>query len=192
MIGSSQISIDPHGRHKKSSEPHKMSWRAGIHGSDPVTWDVKHTARSRGEVIEIRRVELGAAVATEHVAVQAVEEQHHEIRGATASSTAPVAAGITSAGPDMEAMVCSARRRPVSRAGAGGGAPDLPGAGLMQAAAQWQGARVRRCLIAVEATQRQPALASRMLDGVAGRRQFLLARRGDRDEARIAKGRVAL
>ena len=49
VIGSSQISIDPHGRHRKSSAPHKMSWRAGMHGSEPVTCDVNRTARSRAK-----------------------------------------------------------------------------------------------------------------------------------------------
>ena len=45
-MGSSQTSMEPQGRQRKSSEPHKMSWRAGMHGSDPVTWDSKRTARS--------------------------------------------------------------------------------------------------------------------------------------------------
>ena len=46
-MGSSQISIEPQGRHRKSSDPHRMSWRAGMHGSEPVTCEVKRTARSR-------------------------------------------------------------------------------------------------------------------------------------------------
>ena len=37
VIDSSHSSIEPHGFHKKSSAPHKMSWRAGIHGNEPVT-----------------------------------------------------------------------------------------------------------------------------------------------------------
>ena len=49
VMGSSQTSMEPHGRHRKSSEPHRMSWRAGMQGSEPVTWDVKRTARSRAK-----------------------------------------------------------------------------------------------------------------------------------------------
>ena len=47
VTGSSHTSIDPHGLHRKSSEPQRMSWRAGMHGSEPVTCEVKRTARSR-------------------------------------------------------------------------------------------------------------------------------------------------
>ena len=36
VIGSSQISIEPHGRQRKSSAPHRMSWRAGMQGSEPA------------------------------------------------------------------------------------------------------------------------------------------------------------
>ena len=46
VIGSSQISIDPHGRQRKSSEPQRMSWRAGMQGSEPVTCEVKRTERA--------------------------------------------------------------------------------------------------------------------------------------------------
>ena len=37
-----------------------------------------------GEPVEVRRLELGAAVAAEHVAVEAVEQQHDDIARATA------------------------------------------------------------------------------------------------------------
>ena len=47
VMGSSQISMDPQGLQRKSSEPQRMSCRAGMHGSDPVTCDVNRTARSR-------------------------------------------------------------------------------------------------------------------------------------------------
>jgi hypothetical protein len=30
-----RISIEPHSRRRKSVAPHKMSWRAGMHGSEP-------------------------------------------------------------------------------------------------------------------------------------------------------------
>ena len=56
-----------------------MSWRAGMHGSEPVTWEVKRTARSRGEPVEVGRVELGAAVAAEHVPVQTVEQEDDDV-----------------------------------------------------------------------------------------------------------------
>jgi hypothetical protein len=46
VIDSSHSSIDPHGFHRKSRAPTRMSWRAGMHGSDPVTWDVNCDARS--------------------------------------------------------------------------------------------------------------------------------------------------
>ncbi len=43
--GRSHSSIDPQQRHRKSREPQRMSWRAGMHGSEPVTWRVKRVAR---------------------------------------------------------------------------------------------------------------------------------------------------
>jgi len=42
----SHTSIEPHGRHGKSSEPTNRSWRAGMHGSEPAWWFVKRTARA--------------------------------------------------------------------------------------------------------------------------------------------------
>src|SRR3954470_17943142 len=38
--------MEPHGRHKKSSAPHRMSWRAGMQGSEPVWWRVNRVARA--------------------------------------------------------------------------------------------------------------------------------------------------
>ena len=46
VIGSSHSSIEPHGRHRKSSAPQRMSWRAGMHGSEPVKWFVNRTDRA--------------------------------------------------------------------------------------------------------------------------------------------------
>ncbi len=43
-MGCSHASIEPQGFQRKSSAPQRMSWRAGIHGSDPVTWRVKRVA----------------------------------------------------------------------------------------------------------------------------------------------------
>ena len=36
--GRSQISIEPQGRQRKSSDPQRRSWRAGMQGSEPVKW----------------------------------------------------------------------------------------------------------------------------------------------------------
>ena len=36
VMASSHNSTDPHGRHRKSRDPTKMSCRAGIQGKDPV------------------------------------------------------------------------------------------------------------------------------------------------------------
>ena len=45
VMGCSHSSIDPQHFHRKSRAPHRMSCRAGMQGSDPVTWLVKRTAR---------------------------------------------------------------------------------------------------------------------------------------------------
>ena len=45
-IESSQTSIEPQGRQRKSSAPQRMSWRAGMHGSEPVWCRVKRVARA--------------------------------------------------------------------------------------------------------------------------------------------------
>ena len=75
---SSQISIEPQGRQGKSRAPTRMSWRAGMHGSDPAWCRVKRSASSakRGEV---RGGELAAAVGLEHVPVQAVQQDDHQV-----------------------------------------------------------------------------------------------------------------
>ena len=78
MIGSSHSSIEPHGRHRKSSEPVSRSWRAGMHGSEPVTWRSKRTD-ARREPVEVRRGELGDAVRADEVAVEAVEEDDDDV-----------------------------------------------------------------------------------------------------------------
>ena len=44
-MASSQTSIDPHGRHGKSSAPTSKSCRAGMQGNEPVWWFVKRTER---------------------------------------------------------------------------------------------------------------------------------------------------
>ncbi len=46
VMASSQISTEPHGRQRKSSAPHRMSWRAGMHGNDPVWCSVKRVDRA--------------------------------------------------------------------------------------------------------------------------------------------------
>jgi hypothetical protein len=46
VIGRSHTSTEPQGRHRKSRAPQRMSWRAGMHGSEPVTWRVNRVARS--------------------------------------------------------------------------------------------------------------------------------------------------
>ena len=46
VMASSQTSIEPHGRHGKSSAPTSRSWRAGMQGSEPVWWLVNRTDRA--------------------------------------------------------------------------------------------------------------------------------------------------
>ena len=77
-MASSHTSIDPHGRHRKSSAPTRMSWRAGMQGSEPATWLVNRSPRAA------RRSRSGvsnsvAAVAAEEVPVQAVEQHHDDV-----------------------------------------------------------------------------------------------------------------
>ena len=78
VIDSSHSSIDPHGFHRKSSDPTRMSWRAGMHGNDPgdVAGELRRPQR---EPIQVRSGELGAAVGTEHVPVQRVEQDDHDV-----------------------------------------------------------------------------------------------------------------
>ena len=46
VIGFSHSSMEPHGFHRKSHAPTSRSWRAGMHGSEPVWWFVKRTLRA--------------------------------------------------------------------------------------------------------------------------------------------------
>ena len=118
VIGSSQISIDPQGRQRKSSEPQRMSWRAGMQGREPVTCEVNRTALG-GERIEVGRLELGAAVAPEHVPVQAVEQQHHQVARGCVGRHRPMVGRPFTAARGRRAT-CRYRPRPGHRrAGAG-------------------------------------------------------------------------
>ena len=79
-MASSHSSIEPHGRHGKSRAPTSRSWRAGMHGSDPVWWLVNRTDRAASRS-RFGRVELGAAVAPEQVPVEAVEQHDDDVPG---------------------------------------------------------------------------------------------------------------
>ena len=81
-MASSQTSIEPHGRHGKSSAPTSRSWRAGMHGQRAGVV-VGEPHRPGGQPIEVRRVELGAAVAAEQVPVEAVEQHHDDVPGSS-------------------------------------------------------------------------------------------------------------
>ena len=73
VIGASHTSIEPHGRHRKSSAPHSTSWRAGMQGSEPVWWRSKRSdraaTRSRFGVSN-----SGRSVGAQQVPVEAVQQ----------------------------------------------------------------------------------------------------------------------
>ena len=57
-----------------------MSWRAGMHGNEPVTCRSNRVDRA-DEAVEVWRVELVAAVCAEHVPVERIEEDDGDVLG---------------------------------------------------------------------------------------------------------------